>query len=177
MKKLVIFLILVLGIFYCDAQSYIREEYVCAGSSFKWQLDASNTSTIIIKTEYADENVYDTIVGNEITLYPNDTNPAYYKIVSINDSVLPCTEILYINVLPGPEASITINSNNLHISMNDGCNYVRIINTTNNSLFYAENWGTPPDNININLGPGNYNAIFTDDSILHCRVTIPITIP
>lgn len=178
MKKLIIFLILVLGIFHCYAQSYIREEYVCAGSSFTWQIDASASDTIILKSEFAEENVYDTLVGNEIILYPNDIDPAYYTIISINGSTLSCQEILFINVLAVPEANITANNHDLIISMNDRCNYLRIINTSDNTLFYAENWGNPPSNTIVNNVPsGYYNIIITDDSGFSCRTTIPITIP
>ena len=176
MKRTII--VLFLGFFCCHAQSYIRNEYVCAGSSFTWQIDASPTDTIIIKSEFIEENVYDTLVGNEVTLHPNDTNPAYYMVMSINNSSLPCQEILYINVLPIPGTNITANNHDLNISMNDRCHYLRIINTADNTVFHAENWNSPPSNININNVPsGNYNIIITDDSGFSCRVTIPITIP
>lgn len=178
MKKLIIFLILFLGIFYCDAQSYIRNEYVCAGSSFTWQIDAPTSAIIIVKSEFAEENVYDTLIGNEIIIHPNDTNPAYYTIMSINGLSLPCQEILFVNVLPLPEANITANNHNLNIAMNDRCNYLRIINTSDNTLFHAENWGSPPSNINVNNIPsGNYNVIIRDDSGFKCQCTISITIP
>lgn len=178
MRKLVVFLVLVLGIFHCNAQSYIREEYVCAGSSFTWQIDASASDTIIIKSEFAEENVYDTLVGNEIILYPNDIDPAYYMIMSINGSPLSCQEILFINVLAMPEANITVNNHDLNISMNDRCQYLRIINTSDNSLFHAENWGNPPSSTIVNNVPsGCYNVTITDDSGFNCRTTIPITVP
>lgn len=178
MKKLIIFFILFWVIFCCNAQSYIREEYVCAGSSFTWQIDASASDTIILKSEFAEENVYDTLVGNEIILYPNDTDPAFYVIVSINGSSLPCQEILFVNVLPLPEASITISNHDINISMNDRCNYLRIINTSDNSLSHAEDWSNPPSNTIVNNVPsGYYNIIITDDSGFNCRTTIPITIP
>lgn len=182
MKKLIIFIIVVLGsLQYCFGQQAFV--WICQGSSYTWYFDASPTSEVVIRAikNYGfgpDATTYDTIHDNKITLTPQVHT--VYDLISIDGVPNTCNESLEIEVL-SPSATINIDNNILSISnittgSTDG--YPMFIHVTNsdNALVYHYTVN-PNDFVNIsNIPPGNYN-IYLSTSEITCRVSIPISIP
>ena len=182
MRKLVIFLVIVLGALqYCfSQQAYI---WICQGDSYTWHFDVSPTSEVVIRAikNYGfgpDATTYDTIHENHITLSPQ--THTIYNIMSINGNSNICTESLEIDVL-SPSATVDINNNILSISntttgSTDGYPmYIHVTNSDNALVYhYMIN---PNDSIDINnIPPGNYN-VYLSTSEITCRTKIPITVP
>lgn len=183
MKKLVLFLVSLLMLHVQSfSQTYSHIENICEGSTFTWTFDIPSTSTIIIETMYVENNNicyrYDTIVGNEVQITPSSVQMPIYLVKKINGIVPQCAEQLEFFYHGVPQATISYDESNLHINMDNNCKNIHIINNSNGSLAYHNNWSYPPNTIDVNnLPSGNYSAIFTDNSGYNCRVTIPITIP
>lgn len=177
MRKLVIFLVIVLGALQI-VQGQPAFVEICQGDSYTWYFDTPPTSQVIIRAikNYGfgpDATTYDTIHDNKITLTPQVHT--VYDLISIDGVPNTCDESLVIEVL-SPSATVDINNNILSISNTDGYPmYIHVTNSDNALVYhYMIN---PNDSIDINnISPGNYN-VYLSILDINCRTTIPITVP
>lgn len=113
---------------------------------------------------------YDTIIGNSITLLPNDSINRY-EVISINNDPNVCKERLQIN-LHGYQGSITVSNNTITFP---DVEFAKIMNATTQEVY---NCYTSASNTTVSGIPsGSYEVILIDNMMYGCRVTIPITIP
>jgi len=178
MKKLIIFFALVFGIFLdgvCQSY-YIKHENLCRGSSYVWTIyDAMPSDTIVYRSRIVVDGtntwVYDTIVGNSMLLFPNDSMNRF-EIVSINYDPNVCKERLHVELYGYTGNSITVSNNT--ITLPDVA-FIKIINASDQHVY---NCYTSTSNTTVTGIPsGNYNIVIIDDMLYKCQVTIPITIP
>ena len=170
MKKLVLFLVLVLGILqygFCQP-AFVS---ICQGDSYTWHLDISPSSQVIIRAMKPGSITYDTINSNQIVLSPQEYT--IYDIISINGNTNVCNESLVIDVI-SIIPTISINNQDLSISVASNGQIFIHITDSNNTLLYHYHGNS---DVNIaNIPAGNYMVYFTT-KYSNCRVTMPITIP
>lgn len=176
MKKLVLFLVLLLGII-CISNGQSALIRLCQGDSYTWHFDTSPTSQVIIRAMKPGSITYDTINGNQIVLSPQEYT--IYDIISINGISYTCNDPLYIEVID-VSPTVSINNQNLSISVTSNLDYpiALFIHITDydNTLFYRY-YSQTGDIIDINnIPPGNYKLYITTE-YSNCQVTMPITIP
>lgn len=178
MKKWTVFLVVIFGLFLdgISQSYYIKHENVCRGSSYQWIIyDAFPTDTITYRSRVMVDGstnwIYDTIVGNTITLLPND-NMTRFEILSINNDPNVCKERLLLELYGFQGSEITVNDHSIVLP---DAFYVKIINASNQQVY---NVYTSTNNTVVSDVPsGNYNIVIIDDALFHCPVTIPVTIP
>jgi len=181
MKKIIIFLVLVLGALqYCFSQQAFV--WICQGGSYTWYFDASPTSEVVIRAikNYGfgpDATTYDTIHDNKIILTPQVYT--VYDIISIDGIPNSCSETLEIEVI-SPSATAITSNNTLSLdsitthSMYGYPIYIHIT-TSNDSLLYHNTAyaDTPIDIYNI---PSGYYNIYLTTFESNCRVKINVTV-
>ncbi|MBP5495676.1 MAG: hypothetical protein J6X98_00675 [Bacteroidales bacterium] len=177
MKKVIVFLVLVFGIIIdgiCQSY-YIKHDHICRGSSYEWTIyNATPNDTIVYRSRTMVNGTtnwdYDTIIGNSITLLPNDSINRY-EVISINNDPDICKERLQIN-LHGYQGSITVSNNTITFP---DVEFAKIMNATTQEVY---NCYTSASNTTVSGIPsGSYEVILIDNMMYGCRVTIPITIP
>ena len=175
MRKLVVFLVLVIGVLqFVHGQPAFVE--ICQGDSYTWHFDTPPTSQVIIRSikNYGfgpDATTYDTINDNKIVLTPQVYT--VYDVISINGNANVCNESLIIDVI-SISPTILINNQNLSISVTGNAQVFIHITDNNDALLYHYQW---ENNVSIdNISPGDYK-IYITTQYSNCRTTIPITIP
>jgi len=159
----------------CTSQTSVK---ICENQSFEWYFATDDTSKIVFQTTYDNADTswcrYDTIIGNSIKavakLYTS------YNLVSIDGDTNVSHEKLMLDVHKKPDASVTISGLFLNIEMNPYCKQLEIVERDDNTILSKMSWETPPENMHLELAPGNYYAIFTDNSGANCQKIIPVKI-
>lgn len=180
MRKLVVFLVIVLGsLQYGFSQPAFVE--ICQGDSYTWHFDTPPTSQVIIRSikNYGfgpDATTYDTINDNKIVLTPQVYT--VYDVISINGDSNMCNPSLEIEIKSIPTPIINTSNQNILLSTTYSGGDVPIIVhiTNNNALVYRYSF-YPNDTIQINnITPGEYN-IYLTVSTTYCKSKATITIP
>ena len=180
MKKIIIFLVLVLGALqFVHGQPAFVE--ICQGDSYTWYFDTPPASQVIIRSikNYGfgpDATTYDTINDNKIVLTPQVYT--VYDVISINGDSNMCNPSLEIEIKSIPTPIINTSNQNILLSTTYSGGDVPIIVhiTNNNALVYRYSF-YPNDTIQINnITPGEYN-IYLTVSTTYCKSKATITIP
>jgi len=177
MKKWLVFLV----VFFClfldgiSQSYYIKHDNVCRGSSYQWIIyDAFPTDTIAYRSRIMVDGstnwIYDTIVGNTITLLPND-NMTRFEILSINNDPNVCTERLSLELYGFQGSEVTVNDHS--IVLPDAAGYIKIINASNQQVYNVYT----STSIVSDVPSGNYDIVIIDNMQFSCPVTIPVTVP
>lgn len=171
MKKVIVFLVIVLGnLQFTQGQPAFVE--ICQGDSYTWYFDTPPTSQVVIRAMKPGSITYDTINNNQIVLSPQEYT--IYDIISINGNAYTCNESLIIEVI-SILPTITINNNNLSISVT--ANTPVFIHVTNNNALLYRYYDYEGNNINIdNIPSGNYKIHISGENT-NCRTTTSITVP
>lgn len=173
MKKLIIFLVTMFFFFHSYSQNI---EYLCRGvQQIRRTFDIPNTSSIIVKTTKSNGSFqYDTIIGNDITIYENSNDIRYDITVTYNNL---CQDVLRIFYRPVDIPTIITQANQLSAYFDETHYGYRIMLSKDNHLI--QQWWSPIDSIYIsNLSSGNYDLYIANGTDINvCQTRIPITIP
>lgn len=176
MKKFFFFTVfLLLTVATCSSQTNVK---ICDKQPFEWVFATDNTSKIVFQTSYNHVDTfwyrYDTIIGNNVKL----TAKLYtsYNLLSIDGDTNVNHEKLMFDVYENPEASITVTGLTLNIEMNPYCKELEILDREDNTILSKMSWKTPPDNMQLDLPPGKYYAILSDNSGANCQKVISVKI-
>ena len=178
MRKLVVILVIVLGIinFGFSQSYYIKHDHICRGSSYEWIIyNATPNDTIIYRSRTIINGTfnwtYDTIIGNSITLFPNDSTNRF-EIISINNDPNVCKERLQIDLYGYTGNNIPVSNNTITLP---DVEFVKIINSANQQVYACY---TAAANTTVSGIPsGAYDLFIIDNTMYSCPVTIPITVP
>ena len=173
MKKLIVFFITMLFFLHGYSQNI---EYLCRGvQQIRRTFDVPSTCNIIVKTTKLNGSIqYDTIVGNDITIYEDSNDVRYDITVSYNNL---CQDVLRIFYRIVDIPTITTQSGQLSASFNETHYDYRIMLSKDNHLI--QQWWSPIDSIYINnLSSGNYDLFIANGTDINaCQTRIPIAIP
>lgn len=173
MRKLIVFLVTMVFFIHSYSQNI---EYLCRGvQQIRRTFDVPSTCNIIVKTTKLNGSIqYDTIVGNEITIY-EDSNDIRYDITVSYSNV--CQDILRIFYRPVDIPTITVQANQLSAYFDETHYGYRIMLSKDN--YIIQQWWSPIDSIYINnLSSGNYDLYIANSTNINvCQTRIPITIP
>ena len=159
----------------CTPQNNVK---ICENQHFEWYFATDDTSKIVFQTTYNNNDTswyrYDTIIGNSIKLAAKLHTT--YNLVSIDGDTNVNHGKLMFDVYENPDASVNVSKLTLNIEMNRYCKQLEIIDREDNSTLSKMSWETPPDNMQLNLPPGKYYVILSDDSGANCQKVIPVKI-